>query len=145
MRALSNFIRSLPGTYRTQRKFIHMKKALIYCFVFLLSPLFLRGQVANNTSLVGTVVDPSGSVVSGAHVTGVNEATKVAYTGDSNGEGYYSIPFVAPGVYDITVEQPGFQKTVATGVSVQINVAVRTDIKLNLGGTSTEVTVSAAT
>ncbi len=122
-----------------------MKKALICYLVLLLSPLFLRAQVANNTSLVGTVTDSSGGVVAGAHVTGVNRETKVSYTGDTNAEGYYSIPFVAPGLYDITVEQTGFQKTIASGVSVQINVAVRTDVALSLGATSSEVTVSAAT
>ncbi|HEY1741825.1 MAG TPA: TonB-dependent receptor [Granulicella sp.] len=122
-----------------------MKKALTYCFMFLLSPLFLWGQVANNTSLVGTVVDASGSVVPGAHVTGVNEATKVAYAGDTIGEGYYSIPFVAPGTYDVTVEHSGFNKTTSTGVIVQINMAVRTDLTLSVGSNATEITVTADT
>jgi hypothetical protein len=122
-----------------------MKKAFICCFVLLLSPLFLGAQVANNTSLVGTVVDSSGSVVPGAHVTGINEATKVAYTGDTNGEGYYSIPFVAPGTYDITVDHSGFSKTTSTGVIVQINMAVRTDLTLAIGSNTTEVTVTADT
>ncbi|HEY8998414.1 MAG TPA: carboxypeptidase-like regulatory domain-containing protein, partial [Edaphobacter sp.] len=62
--------------------------------LLLLAPLFVRAQVANNTSLVGTVSDPSGSVVSGAHVVGVNRDTKVSYSGDTNDQGYYSIPFV---------------------------------------------------
>src|ERR1700710_2699522 len=96
----------------------------------------LMAQVANNTSLVGTVTDPTGQVVAGAHVTGTNQATKVTYTGDTNAEGYYSIPYVAPGTYDVTVQKEGFQKSVASGVIVSINLAVRTDVGLQIGSTA---------
>jgi hypothetical protein len=102
-------------------------------------------QVANNTSLVGTVTDATGGVIAGAHVTGVNRDTKVSYSGDTNGEGYYSIPFVAPGTYNITVEKSGFQKTTSSGVTVQLNMAARTDFNMSVGSENTEITVSAAT
>nr|WP_255550811.1 TonB-dependent receptor [Granulicella sp. dw_53] len=118
---------------------------LFCCLPFLVCTALLRGQAANNTSLVGTVTDSTGGVVANAHVTGVNRATKVAYTGDTNGEGYYSIPFIAPGTYDVSVELTGFKKTTASGVLVTINLAVRTDVMLTLGDAATEVTVSADT
>ena len=107
-----------------------MKKALIYSLLLLLSPLMLPAQVANNTSLVGTVTDQSGSVVPNAKVTGTNVDTKVEYTGTTNSEGYYSIPFVAPGTYNVAVEAPGFSKVTTNGVVVTINLAVRTDTTL---------------
>ena len=69
-----------------------------------------HGQVANNTSLVGTVTDASGAVLAGAQVVAVNRDTKVEYPGKTNAEGYYAIPFVIPGTYDVTVEAPGFKK-----------------------------------
>jgi hypothetical protein len=102
-------------------------------------------QVANNTMLVGTVTDATGGVIAGAHVTGVNRDTKVTYAGDTNGEGYYSIPFVAPGTYNITVEKTGFQKVTSSGVVVQLNMAARTDVSMSVGSEATEITVSAAT
>lgn len=81
-------------------------RKLFACFVMLfVGTLTLRAQVANNTSLVGTVVDSSGGVVGGAQVTGVNVATRVSYSGMTNAQGYYSIQFIAPGTYDITVTQ----------------------------------------
>lgn len=122
-----------------------MKKLFACYLVLLFAPLYLRAQVANNTSLVGTVIDPSGSVVAGAHVTGVNRETKVSYPGDTNDQGYYSIPFVLPGVYDITVEKQGFRKMTSSGVVVQLNFAVRTDFSLSVGSETTEITVSAET
>ena len=56
----------------------------------------LQAQVANNTALVGAVVDQSGAPVSGAKVTAVNEGTQVTYPGATNADGYYSITFIAP-------------------------------------------------
>ena len=122
-----------------------MKKALACYLAILLSPLFLRAQVADNTALVGTVTDPTGSVVVAANVVGVNRDTKVSYTGTTNAEGYYSIPFVSPGIYDINVEMSGFKKMTATGVVVQINHAVRTDFALAVGSETSVVSVSADT
>jgi hypothetical protein len=122
-----------------------VKRALFCCLALLVAPLALMAQVANNTSLVGTVTDPTSGVIAGAHVVGVNRDTKVSYSGDTNGEGYYSIPFVAPGTYDISVEKTGFKKITASGVVVQLNMAARTDLSLNVGSEATEITVSAST
>src|SRR5580698_1731813 len=103
----------------------------------------LQAQVANNTALVGNVVDQSGAPLSGAKVTAVNEGTKVVYPGTTNAEGYYSITFIAPGTYDISVEQSGFTKLTKTGRIVVIDQAVRTDFNLQVGSATTSVTVSA--
>ena len=111
----------------------------------LLAASACSAQVANNTALVGTVTDSSGGVVAGAKVIGVDRATKVAYTGTTNGQGFYQIQFVQPGTYDVTVEQAGYSKTVASGVLVTLNLSVRTDVELKPGSESTEVTVSADT
>ncbi len=120
-------------------------KRILVCAAIFLSSFIGYAQVANNTSLVGTVTDPSGSLVAGAKVTGVNVDTKVEYTGTTNQEGYYSIPFINPGTYDITVESPGFNKITSKGVIVTINIAVRTDVTLRVGSTVSEISISAET
>lgn len=124
-----------------------MKKGLILftSAAALYAPASLLGQVANNTALVGTVTDASGGVLSGVTVNAVNRETKVAYAGTTNAEGYYSIAFVQPGTYDISVTQAGFAKVLSTGVQVQLNMAARTDVTLSVGAATSEVTVSAAT
>lgn len=118
---------------------------LIASPVLCLLPSVALAQVSNNTALVGTVTDASGSVLAGVSVVATDEATQVKYAGTTNGEGYYSIPFVQPGTYDISVEQPGFAKVLSKGVAVQLNMSARTDVTLTVGSTSAEVTVSAAT
>jgi len=122
-----------------------VKRSLVCCLVLLLSPLLLRAQIANNTSLVGTVSDSTGSSLAGTKVTAIEESTKVTYTATTSAEGYYAITFIKPGVYDITVEQSGFRKAVTVGVPVAIDVAVRTDFNLTVGSAAETVTVTAST
>ena len=122
-----------------------MKKVFVCSLVILLSPLFMRSQVANNTSLVGTVLDPSGSPINASQVTAVEESTKVKSIVTTNGEGYYAITFILPGTYDITVEEQGFKKVTKTGVVVPVDEAVRTDFSLPVGSVDTSITVSANT
>ncbi|HEY6373892.1 MAG TPA: carboxypeptidase-like regulatory domain-containing protein, partial [Edaphobacter sp.] len=122
-----------------------MKKALVCSLILLLSPLFLGAQISNNTSLVGTVLDPTGGAVSGAKVTAIEQATNVRYSATTNGDGYYAITFIKSGTYNITVEQTGFKKAITLGVPVAVDVVVRTDFNLNVGSVAEEVTVSAST
>jgi hypothetical protein len=98
-------------------------------------------QVANNTTLVGTVTDSKGAAVSGAKVTAVNIATNDTYTGATNEQGTYAISFIREGVYSITVEQAGFTKLVQKGILVEINKTVRTDFTLQVGSTSQSIVV----
>ncbi|WP_446745042.1 carboxypeptidase regulatory-like domain-containing protein [Silvibacterium acidisoli] len=109
-----------------------------------MAPTYLSAQVANNTTMVGTVVDSSGAPVAGAKVTALNEGTKVKYPGTTNGDGNYSIQFIQPGTYDVTVEMQGFNKVTQTGKIVVIDQATRTDFKLVVGSEATSVTVSAS-
>ena len=122
-----------------------MLKKIVLCLVVFTAAFTGYGQVANNTSLVGTVRDASGAVVPGADVVGTNEETKVGYPGKTNAEGYYSIPFVLPGTYDISVKMAGFRTVTEAGVTVTLNLAVRTDVTLAVGSTADLVTVTAET
>src|SRR5215472_790787 len=101
-------------------------------------------QLANQTSLVGTVVDSSGSVVPSAQVTAVNSATRDTYRGLTNAQGYYDIQFIRAGTYEITISQAGFQTFKAAGIEVDANQIVRTDATLRVGDVTESVTVEAS-
>ena len=122
-----------------------MLKRVLVSSVAIVGAIAAHGQVANNTSLVGTVRDASGGVIAGAQVTAVDTATKVEYKGTTNAQGFYEIQFVQPGTYDITVEQQGFSKVQSQGTSVVLNMAARTDVTLPIGAATSEVTVTAQT
>src|SRR5205823_14762879 len=88
--------------------------------VLLLSAIPLFAQVANNTSLVGTVTDTTGQAVAGAKVTAVNVATNEHYSATTGEDGSYTLTFVREGAYTITVERAGFAKSIQQGIVVDI-------------------------
>jgi hypothetical protein len=102
-----------------------------------------HAQLATTTSLVGTVSDSSGKVIPGAKVTATETRTHDIYNTTTNGQGNYTFEFVRVGVYNITVEQAGFQKITKTGVIVDIDQTVRTDVALSVGAVTQSVTVEA--
>ena len=61
--------------------------------------------------LAGTVRDSSGAVVPNAKIHVQNEATTESRDLVSNASGEYRIDALAPGVYSVRVESPGFQPT----------------------------------
>src|ERR1700683_3685077 len=102
-----------------------------------------HAQLATTTSLVGTVSDSSGKVIPRARVTATETRTLDRYNANTNEQGYYTIEFGRAGVYSITVEQSAFQKVTESGIIVDINQTVRTDITLPVGAVSQSVTVEA--
>jgi hypothetical protein len=102
-------------------------------------------QIANNTSLVGTVLDSSGAALAGVKVETVEEGTKLSYSATTNANGYYAITFIKAGTYDITVRQTGFRAETKTGIPLPNDQAVRTDFTLAVGATTDTVSVSAST
>src|SRR5436190_18794616 len=99
------------------------------------------GQIAGSTSLVGIVTDAAGKSVPKAIVIATNTGTEDYYKTITNDEGYYTMQFVRVGKYEITVQQPGFQTYKATGIEVNVNGVVRTDVVLRIGELLQTVTV----
>jgi len=95
-------------------------------------------------SLVGTVEDQSGAVVSGAAVTLTNRSTGLVREAKTAGDGRYTITNLLPGSYEIKVSAPGFRTFTRTGVDITINTVTRVDVKLELGQVTEQVTVVGA-
>src|SRR6267378_1193954 len=120
-----------------------MKLRLVVVFV-LLSTAMLVGQTFRGTVL-GTVTDPSGAVVSGAKVTVKNVATGLERTTATSADGSYAVSELPIGTYSVTVGQAGFQTFVVTGVAVDVATERRVDTALKTGEIATRVEVSADT
>jgi hypothetical protein len=91
----------------------------------------------------GTVRDTSGAVVPSASVSVRHLATGQARTTKTNENGFYLIPNLAIGEYEVTAEAPGFKRAVKTGVVVAVNARVAVDITLEVGEVTESVTVTA--
>ena len=125
-----------------------MKTAhLFLVFVLLVSslPLTALSQTATTSRITGIVTDPNGAVVAGASVKLQNKETHAERTATSNDEGRYVFPSLEPGDYTITVDGKGFRRTTVSQVSAQVSKSTTLDVVLEAGGTSEQVSITAAT
>ncbi len=101
---------------------------------------YLYAQVAGRIN--GYVKDPSGGNVAGATVTATSVEQQLTRTAETDGTGYYNLLAMPPGVYQVSVESPGFEKQVQTGVTLTQGQTVRLDIAVKLSALQAEVTVT---
>ncbi|MDP9051192.1 MAG: TonB-dependent receptor, partial [Acidobacteriota bacterium] len=93
-------------------------------------------------TMVGTVTDPSGSVVPGAQITVVDEGTQVPRTVVANQQGYYVVPAVPPSTYDVTVTASGFASFSHKQVVLMADQSLKLDVKMTIGQAIETVSVS---
>src|SRR5882672_4510048 len=101
-------------------------------------------QTTGSATIVGTVTDTTGAVIPGAKVAVVNTETGFHFDGLTNSEGYFYVPYLRPGVYNLTVEGSGFKKYVRDGIELRTNDQPRIDIKLEIGSVAETVEVRGA-
>jgi Carboxypeptidase regulatory-like domain len=117
---------------------------LLVLLLFLFQAPVLRAQ-DTAASLAGTVTDASGAVVAAAKVELVNPATGQTYSGITNASGTYAIGNITPGPgYTETVTREGFQKTVLTGLYLNVAATRTQNVTLAVGTVSQTVSVSAS-
>jgi hypothetical protein len=94
------------------------------------------------STMQGVVTDPSGASVSGATVTAKNSATGEERTATTSNSGSYAITNLAPGLYEVHIQQANFKEYVS---SVQLFVSSTTTLNaaLQVGSASDQVTVEA--
>ena len=104
------------------------------------------GQSATGR-VIGTVLDPQGSVVPDAKVTVVNTATQVRNTTMTRGDGSFEVLSLPVGTYNVEVEREGFERAVTQERKLGINQSLQFQVTLALGATTqtliVEATVSA--
>jgi hypothetical protein len=102
-------------------------------------PLF---GVGTTGTIVGTVRDNSGAVVTNAAVTVRDEATNAARHVQTNESGDYTVPLLPPGNYEVVVESAGFRRTVFKNIALAVDQTVRLDVNLQIGEMNQQVTVA---
>ena len=91
----------------------------------------------------GTVTDSSGAVITGATITVTNIGTRTVALATTNSTGYYEVPLLLPGNYEMTVESKGFKKLVRSGLVLGLGEQQKIDLTLEVGNATESVTVSA--
>ena len=116
------------------------------CMIALASIMLLSAAAFGQTtaSLSGTVMDTSKAVLPGVGVLAVNEDTGVETRTTANNAGVYNFPSLQPGVYRVTAEAGGFQRSTMTSVRMGAGTQNRLDFNLAVAGTTTEIEVTAS-
>src|SRR5467141_2233359 len=111
-------------------------------FLFLMQASVSRGQRLDGGLRVA-VGDSTGASIVDAKVTVTNEATNVSVSTNASSAGTYRIPNLMVGTYAVTVEKPGFKKSIQKGVTVEANKVAEAKVALELGEVSAVIEVEA--
>jgi hypothetical protein len=118
---------------------------LAMCFTAVLfAASLLQGQIDRGT-ISGTVTDPSSAVVTGATVTVTNVGTGQSVILTTDTDGSYTARLLHIGTYSVEVAAKGFEKTIQTGIDLNVNQVAKVDLQLKVGAANqiTEVTTAA--
>src|ERR1043166_8245963 len=121
-----------PHSAASEYRRIIMRIRLFLGIFLLLTAVGMSAQTFRGT-ILGTVTDPSGAVVSGAKVTVRNTATGLERVTQTTSDGTFNVPELPIGSYSVTVSQSGFQTFVANGVAVTVAAEKRVDASLKTG------------
>jgi hypothetical protein len=95
--------------------------------------------------LDGHLTDPAGGAVPGAEVVARDSVTGVERSTRTNDTGYFSIPFVPIGTYDVTVAMKGFATTTVKDNDVTLNKVTTVNLVLQVSAVQQSVTVTETT
>ncbi len=116
-----------------------VKRAAVVVAVLALLAAMATAQ--STSQLNGSVTDPSGASVDGAKVTLTDSGTGLQRTTTSNSSGLYQFLDVPPGTYQVDAAASGFAPYQASKVVLVVKTPSTLNIKFQVAGTTTSVTV----
>ncbi len=101
------------------------------------------GQAATSLAqLNGTILDASGGSVARANVTLREVETNRTYTAESSDNGYYVVPNLPPGQYELKVAFKGFASYTQTGIVLRVGQMATVDVTLRVQAEGEKVVVT---
>jgi hypothetical protein len=93
-------------------------------------------------TISGSVTDPAGAAVANVAVVATETRTGTKSPTVSDASGAYTIPFLAPGSYDVSAQIAGFKRYSRTGLQVGSGDHPVIDIRLEVGDVSQSIDVT---
>jgi hypothetical protein len=125
-----------------RRSVVSLSVVVMFCFLLLcLGAVPVCAQSTNTGTIVGSVTDQSGAVISGAAVTLTDANTRSARRETTNEAGRYVFVDVNPGNYALTVSKQGFS-TAETQTEVKVGSQSTLNLSLQVGGGNVVVEVT---
>jgi hypothetical protein len=125
----------LRAAMRLEWRHVLVLGALLWCLPFL--------ALAQDASIVGTVTDPTGSVVPNVQITVTSIETGLTHVIKTNDTGQYVVPELPIGHYTVKAEGSGFKAAEQKNVILNVGDRTRLDFALQLGGAQETITVEA--
>ncbi|MBN9662221.1 MAG: carboxypeptidase regulatory-like domain-containing protein [Acidobacteria bacterium] len=119
-----------------------MKRLVQILTTVAMSAIALWAQ-STTQQLSGTVHDASGAVVTTAKVSVLHVDTGQVRNAVVNESGNWVVPSIPIGLYEVTVEAPGFKRVTQKNVVVAVNAKPDVETTLEVGSVTDSVTVSA--
>jgi hypothetical protein len=115
--------------------------------LFLLSVLLFvstthRAPAQSTTSLGGRVTDKSGAILPGADVKLVSASTNATRATTTNASGEFQFSQLAPGRYNLTVSDAGFEPSEKDGLDLLVGQPVTVNVALNVASVTSQVVVT---
>jgi hypothetical protein len=101
----------------------------------------LHAQTARFT---GQITDPQGAAVTNATVEVLNLDTQAVSNTQTDGDGQFSVPYLAAGHYKITVQAPSFGTSISNPIEIGVGQAYVYNVQLQLGTEQAQVNVEAS-
>ena len=108
---------------------IRLSVLSILCFISFLLSTTASAQTVTGT-MQGTVRDATGGVLPGVTVTARSGDTGQSRETVTNDAGFYALPFLPLGAYDVTAVLAGFKTVVREAIDVSLNVTRVVDFEL---------------
>jgi hypothetical protein len=123
-----------------------MKRQRRFCLVLLLALLFAAPAMLLSQSYFGTVTgvlsDATGAVIPGAKMTLLDQEKGYKFNAVSDATGRYLFRTIPPGVYSVTAESDGFEKTVRTDIRVDVNINATANLTLKVANSTQTIEVT---
>src|SRR5579884_2029609 len=119
-----------------------LRRVLSVCIALSIFAICLFAQEFRGT-INGRVTDPTGTGIPNAKVTVKNTATNEQSTANTGDAGYYTVPFLIPGRYNISVEAAGFKQESRDNIEVRVNDHITLNFEMQVGAVTENVTVTA--
>jgi len=107
-----------------------------------LSSASLAAQAVNFAQLNGTVLDPGGRAVFRAPVVVRDPDTNQSFQAATDSAGFFVMPNLPPGRYELTVNVTGFAVYKQTGIILTVGQVATLNCNLKVASTSEQVTVT---
>jgi hypothetical protein len=117
----------------------HQRASVSLCLFLFLAIGITWASIAGSIS--GLVTDSSGAVIAGTKVIATDTQTGVQTTVITDAKGFYSLPALPVGTYDLQVSQIGFKTYTETGLVINANSALRVDATLSVGTINEKIEV----